>query len=194
MAKPIFIVPGVVHSIITQNIAVRTITAVMEILQLAGPTPRHILQLSSRQMSVAATSQNAYANPFFYMHNNLCDSYYNPDEKYANCLTFFAGTLLSTYTSAHLRENKLLPLENSVLLNSNALQQTLHIDHSIQSLSTVFMCPKNILTERVRVDNGATVTELLRCRVCTDQQFWNENRCQKCDTNVHACEQYSRDT
>jgi len=149
--SPFLLCADCTHSVITHSIAVRTITAVMEILDIAGPIPRHIFQLSSRQVSSATSSQSAYANPFFYIHNNLCDSYYNPDETYASCLTPFAGTLLSTYTSNQLRQIKLSPLENSLLINSNVLQQLLHIDRTILSLSATFMCPKNMLTERMDV-------------------------------------------
>jgi len=194
MAEPILIVPGVVHSVITQSIAVRTITAVMEILDLKGPIPRHIFQLSSRQMLGATSSQSAYANPFFYIRNNLCDSYYNSDETYANCLTPFSGTLLSTCTSNQLRQIKLSPLENSLMVHSNVLQQVLHVDLTVLSLITAFMCPKNMLTERVFLDGGVAETESLRCRSCSDQQFWKVNKRYECDTALDACEQYSQDT
>jgi len=192
MAEPIFIVPGVVHSVITQRIAVRTITAVMQIFDVAGPIPRHIFQLSSRQMSGATSSQSAYANPLFYIHNNLCDSYYNPDETYATCSTPFSGTLLSSYTSNEIRQIKLSPRENSILINSNVLQHVLHIDHATLLPSNAFMCPKNMRTERV-FENRITVSESIRCRICTDQQFWKANKCHECDIALDACEQYSQD-
>jgi len=193
MAEPVFIVPGVVHSVITQGIAVRTITAVMKILQLTGPIPRHIFQLSSGQMAGATSSQSAYANPFFYTHNNLCDSYYNSDDTYAGCSTPFAATLLSTYTSNELRQIQLSPLETSMIARSNSLQQILHVGRTVLSLSTAFACPKNMLTERVFGTTSVVATESFRCRSCSDSQFWNINKCYECDTALDACEQYSSD-
>jgi len=74
MGELIFIVPGVAHSVITQDIAVRGISAIMEILGIDGPAPRHVFQLSSRQMTESLSSQDTFVNPLFFAHNNLCDS------------------------------------------------------------------------------------------------------------------------
>jgi len=194
MGEPVFIVPGVVHSIITQNIAVRTITAVMDILDLSGPAPRHLFQLSSRQMMDSVSTEHAYANPLFFMHNNLCDSYYNSGQGYTDCRVPFGGTLLSAYTTTLLRETKLLPLEDDILASSNALQHALRIDTSVLALSMEFLCPDRMLTENLRIYNGAAAKDMQRCQACTDSQFWHDSRCQQCETSVDTCEHYSRQT
>jgi len=191
MGEPVFIVPGVAHSVITQNIAVRTIGAIMEILEIEGPAPRHIFQLSSRQIATSLSSEDTSANPFFFVHNNLCDSYYNPDQSYTKCPTPFGGTLLSAYTSTHLREIKMSPTEHTMLASSNLLQHHLRVHVDMLSLSSDFLCPQNMLMQRVRLKKGPNVLVFVRCQICTDTQFWNIDRCQECDTNTNACEVYS---
>ena len=195
MGEPIFIVPGVAHSTITQRIAVRTIAAVMQILGIGGLAPRHIFQVSSRQIAETVSFQEAYTNPLYFMHNNVCDSYYSMGggmDVDVNCDVQFAGTLLSSYTSTVLAQIKLTPSEDNIAANSNSLQQYLGIDGTTAlSPSSRFLCPRHTLTERIRIQDGATAKDLQRCRTCTDSEFWHENQCLGCETNQNACEEYS---
>jgi len=193
MGEAIFIVPGVAHSAITQNIAVRTITAVMRILGIAGTAPRHIFQVSSRQMDATASFQAAYANPLYFMHSNVCDSYYSTGlGMHVNCEKPFAGTLLSAYTSTVLGQIKLTTSEDDIAAGSNSLQRYLGIDGmTTLTPSEQFLCPRHTLTERTHMQGGAAAKNTQRCRTCTDSEFWHENRCRGCETNGNACEEYS---
>jgi len=93
-----------------------------------------------------------------------------------NCNMPFAGTLLSAYTSIVLGQIKLSPSEDEVAAGSNSLQQYLGIkDMTALSPSMQFLCPRHTLTERIRIQDGATAKNMQRCRTCTDSEFWHEN-------------------
>ena len=186
MAAPIFMVPGVVHSILTEKIVVRTITSVMRIMRLPGARPRHVFQLTSRELTTSVSPPHALANPLFFVHNHLCDSYYNPGIGYAQCRQPFAGTLLSTYTTHELGEIKLSPLENDLLHRSNALHNLLAIGEAALTHSNEFLCPLNTRTVSAAAGQSAQ-----RCVVCENTQFWNTNQCQECETDGNACETYT---
>ena len=189
MAAPVFVVPGVVHSILTEKIVVRTITTVMRIMRIPGASPRHVFQLTSRQMTTSVSQLHALANPLFFAHNNLCDSYYNAEQGYAKCRQPFAGTLLSIYTTHELAEIKLSPPENELLHRSNALHELLAIGSFALAHSQEFLCPLN--THRVRTIASSSAQ---RCTVCENTQFWSTNRCQECETDANACETYTSQT
>ena len=191
MATPVFIIPGVVHSVITQDIAVRTINRVMQMFDLQGSAPRHIFQLSSHQLTRPTADTRAVSNPLFFVHNNICDAYYNPAQGYADCPVQFGGTLLSAYTTQKLAEIILSPHEEGLLHRSNALQDVLQIGSGGLAPSTRFLCPLNTLTESTSVYDRSGLGSVQRCRTCPDTQFWNQNKCQQCEADSDACESYS---
>ena len=191
MTTPIFVVSGVVHSVLTESIVIRTITTVMQILDIPDPKPRHIFQLTSHQLTTSVSVLHTLANPLFFVHNNLCDSYYNPQQDYALCPLKFQGTLLSTYTTNHLNEIRLSPLEHDLLDRSNTLHNMLAIDRNTLSHSTSFSCPLNTFIEHLGKTDATVAMDLQRCVVCKNSQFWQQNQCQECETNDNACENYA---
>jgi len=84
--------------------------------------------------------------------------------------------------------------EHKMLAASNSMQHNLRMHVDMLSLSSDFMCPQNMLMQRVRLNKGVTALVFRSCQLCTDWQFWNVNRCQECDTNADACEMYSTQT
>ena len=189
MAAPVFMVPGVAHSVLTEKIVVRTITTVMRIMGISGARPRHVFQLASRQVTAPVSGLHAVANPLFFAHNHLCDSYYNAEPGYARCRQPFAGTLLSTYTTHELAQIRLSPSENELLERSNALHDLLAIGEFALTHSQEFLCPLNTQRGRTIASNDAQ-----RCTVCENSQFWHTNQCQECETDAKACETYTSQT
>jgi len=191
MVTPIFIVPGVVHSVLTENIVIRTITTVMQVLEIADPKPRHIFQLTSRQLTTSVSALHTLANPLYFVHNNLCDAYYNPQQDYAGCPRQFPGTLLSAYTMRNIAEIRLSPEENGLLDQSNVLHRVLAIDHSVLSQSRDFLCPLNTFTEHTGSAEMAGTGRVQRCAVCPNTQFWSQRQCQECEAETNTCEAYA---
>ena len=190
MATPIFIVPGVVHSVLTEKIVIRTITIIMQVLDIADPKPRHVFQLTSRQLTTSVSALHALANPLFFVHNNLCDAYYNPQQAYADCPRRFPGTMLSAYTTHNLAEIRLSPEENGLLDQSNVLHGVFAIYHSVLSQSRAFLCPLNTFTEHTGRTATTGTDSVQRCAVCQNTQFWSQSQCQECEVDTNACEAY----
>jgi hypothetical protein len=190
-AEPVFIIPGVVQSVVTQNITVRAITEIMRILEIAGPAPTHVFQLASRQVLNTVSLLHASKMPLLFVHNDLCDSFFNPGQSYENCPTRFAETLLSSYSTQHGAETQLTQREILVLAASTDLQYNLGIDSTLLSQSPDTLCPFNTFVPHTAVKqaNGLTLTS--DCAVCADAQFWDQNTCQDCESAVDACENYS---
>jgi len=191
MATPIFIVPGVVHGVLTEKIVIRTITMVMQVLEIADPKPRHVFQLTSRQLTTSVSALHALANPLYFVHNNLCDAYYNPQQAYASCPRPFPGTMLSAYTTHNLAEIRLSPEENGLLDQSNVLHGVFAIDHSVLSQSREFLCPLNTSTEHTGGTETTGTDSVQRCAVCQNTQFWSQSQCQECEADANACEAYA---
>jgi len=192
LAVPVFFIPGIVHSVLTERIVVRAVTEIMAILEIAGPPPLHIFQVASQQITTTVAALHASLEPLFFVHNNVCDAYYNPEQSLSECPTKFAATLLSSYTSTQMTAGiRLSPVEKQVRDASHTLQDILRIGSDALTESSDFMCPMNTLTARRKHVRGRLSLNIQTCAVCLDAQFWNQNQCQACDTTPDVCEAYT---